>query len=112
MPNKTPELDRVFHALADPTRLAVLHRLSSGSAAVTELAEPFDMALPSFMQHLRVLESCGLVNSRKSGRVRTVALEPGGLTRAEGWMAEQRRLWERRLDQFDEYVTNLQEEAR
>ena len=108
MPNQAPELDRVFHALADPTRRAVLRRLSSGAAAVSELAEPFGMALPSFMQHLRVLELCGLVSSQKSGRVRTVRLAPEPLKAAEGWIAEQRELWERRLDQLDQFVVNLQ----
>lgn len=108
MPNQGVQLDRVFQALADPTRRAVLQRLSSGTAAVSELAEPFDMALPSFMQHLKVLEGCGLVRSRKAGRVRTYRLSPRPLRAAEGWIAEQRALWERRLDQLDRYLEALQ----
>jgi DNA-binding transcriptional ArsR family regulator len=101
------QLDRVFQALADPTRRAVIRRLSGGSAAVSELAEPFDMALPSFLQHLKVLEGCGLVRSRKSGRVRTYRISPAPLKAAEGWMSEQRALWERRLDQLDQYLVEL-----
>ena len=109
MPTESPTLDRVFQALADPTRLAVLERLSDGPAAASELARPFDMALPSFTQHLKVLETCGLVMSHKRGRVRTYRLAPERLKEAEGWMAERRRLWERRLDQLDEYLMQLKD---
>jgi len=112
MPNQAVRLDRVFRALADPTRRAVLERLSSGPAAVSELARPFPMALPSFLQHLDVLESCGLVRSRKTGRVRTCRLAPRALTAAEHWMARQRALWERRLDQLDDYLEELKEQKR
>ena len=97
----------MFQALADPTRRAVLQRLSSGTAPVTQLAEPFDMALPSFLQHLKVLEGCGLVRSRKSGRIRTCEITPEPLKAAEGWMSEQRALWERRLVQLDRYLEDL-----
>ena len=97
MPKKMDRLDRVFHALGDPTRRAVVSRLSTGRAAVSELARPFDMALPSFMQHLGVLEDCGLVRSRKVGRVRTYRLEQQPLKAAEHWMTEQRALWRRWL---------------
>jgi DNA-binding transcriptional ArsR family regulator len=107
VPNQVVALDRVFQALADPTRRAVLQRLSGGVAAVSELAEPFDMALPSFLQHLKVLEGCGLVRSRKSGRIRTYQISPEPLKTAEGWMSEQRALWERRLDQLDRYLEDL-----
>lgn len=107
MSNPSIELDRVFQALADPTRRAVLQRLSVGVAPVSELAEPFDMALPSFLQHLKVLEGCGLVRSQKSGRIRTYQISPGPLKAAEGWMSEQRALWERRLDQLDRYLEDL-----
>ena len=103
----TVQLDRVFQALADPTRRAVLRRLSGGSAAVSELAEPFDMALPSFLQHLKVLEGSGLVRSRKTGRVRTYRISPAPLRAAEGWMSEQRALWKRRFDQLDQYLVDL-----
>ena len=104
MPNQHTELSRVFQALADPTRRAVLERLSRGAAAMTTLAEPFDMALPSFAQHLDVLEDCGLVHSSKEGRVRTYQLAPQPLKSAEGWLAKQRSLWARRLDQLDDYL--------
>jgi DNA-binding transcriptional ArsR family regulator len=107
---RTAPVDDVFRALSDPTRRAVVERLGRGPASVSELAEPFDMALPSFVQHLRVLEDSGLVRSKKAGRVRTYRLVPGRLGAAEGWLAKQRTLWERRLDQFDEYVTKLERE--
>jgi DNA-binding transcriptional ArsR family regulator len=109
MPNQTAQLDRVFHALGDPTRRAVIRRLGQGPAAVGELARPFKMALPSFMQHLSVLEQCGLVRSRKTGRVRTYQLQPKPLKAAEKWMVEQRDLWERRLDQLDDYLMQMKE---
>jgi DNA-binding transcriptional ArsR family regulator len=109
MANQAIQLDRVFRALGDPTRRAVLGRLSRGPAAVSELARPFNMALPSFVQHLAVLEGCGLVRSRKSGRVRTFQLVPQSLEAAEHWMVEQRAIWERRLDQLDDYLKDLKE---
>ena len=110
MPNQqVVQLDRVFHGLADPTRRAVLGKLSNGPAAVSELAEPFNMSLPSFLQHLDVLENCGLVKSRKAGRVRTYRLTPQPLRVAEGWLEKQRSLWNRRLDQLDTYLTDIKE---
>ena len=112
MPNQQIQLDSVFRALGDPTRRAVLSRLSQGPASVSELARPFDIALPSFTQHLGVLERCGLVRSRKAGRVRTYRLEPRPLKAAERWMAEQRALWERRLDQLDNYLVELKKETK
>ncbi|NOU31958.1 MAG: helix-turn-helix transcriptional regulator [Polyangiaceae bacterium] len=107
MPSQSPNLDRVFQALADPTRRAVLARLSRGPSAVSELAAPFEMALPSFLQHLGVLESCGLVRSKKEGRVRTYKLTPRPLDAAEGWLAGQRAVWDRRLNQLDAYLVEL-----
>ena len=109
MPNQEPRLDRVFQALADPTRRAVLARLSTGPTSTSELARPFKMALPSFSQHLGVLESCGLVRSRKRGRVRTYELAPRPLRAAEGWIARQRTMWERRLDQLDRHLAVMKE---
>jgi DNA-binding transcriptional ArsR family regulator len=97
----------VFQALSDPTRRAVIQRLSRGTAPVTELARPFDMALPSFMQHLKVLEECGLVRSQKAGRVRTYQVSPAPLMAAETFLVEQRVIWERRLDQLDDYLSGL-----
>ena len=102
-------VDDVFRALSDRTRRQVLERLSAGPASVGELAEPFDMALPSFVQHLTVLEACGLVRSKKSGRVRTFRLAPKRLRLAEDWLARRRALWERRLDQLDAYLHELKE---
>jgi DNA-binding transcriptional ArsR family regulator len=104
MPNQSADLGRVFQALADPTRRAVLEKLSRGPAAMSELAQPFSMALPSFSQHLDVLEDCGLVRSSKEGRIRTYQLAPQSLKAAEGWLAKQRALWARRLDQLDDYL--------
>lgn len=109
MANRLVALDGVFHALADPTRRAVIHRLGRGAVSVTDLAAPFDMALPSFMKHLGVLERCGLIASRKVGRVRTCRIEPKKLVRAETWLAGQRALWESRTDRLAEYVETLNE---
>ncbi len=109
MANHEHQLDHVFRALSDPTRRAVLERLTRGPAAVSELARPFDMALPSFTQHLGVLERSGLVTSRKLGRVRTYRIAPKPLKAAEHWMARQRSLWQARLDQLDRYLTEDKE---
>jgi DNA-binding transcriptional ArsR family regulator len=109
MPKSSPTLTRVFHALADPTRLAVVERLSAGPAATGELARRFKMALPSFLQHLDVLQECGLVRSSKAGRVRTYELAPAAMKVAEDWMAKQRAVWERRLDQLDSFLNDLKE---
>lgn len=111
MPKQIATLDRVFHALADPTRLAVIERLGKGPAAVSDLAKPFDMALPSFTQHLGVLESCGLVQSRKAGRVRTYRLAPKSLEVVDEWLSKQRAMWERRLDQLDSYLKDMKEKS-
>jgi DNA-binding transcriptional ArsR family regulator len=111
MPNQLEQLSHVFHALADPTRRKVLERLSKGPAPVSELAQPFEMALPSFAQHLDVLERCGLVRSRKAGRVRTYRLTPKPLKEAENWMTHQRAIWERRLDQLDHYLLTLKDKS-
>ncbi len=100
-------LDDLFLALSHPARRGVLERLTHGPASVTELADPFDMALPSFVQHLRLLERAGLVGSRKDGRVRTYHLIPARLRAGEGWLAGQRDVWERRLDQLDHYLLHL-----
>ena len=109
MPNYSVKLDRIFQALADPTRRAVLQRLSGGAASTLELARPFDLALPSFTQHLRMLEKFGLVKSKKSGRVRTYELAPKRLQAEEDWILDRRKLWERRLDQLDPYVLTMEE---
>jgi DNA-binding transcriptional ArsR family regulator len=101
--------DVVFHALANPTRRKVLERLSVGPATVSELAAPFDMQLPSFVQHLAVLERSRLIRSKKHGRVRTFEIVPDRFAVVEDWLTARRRLWEARLDQFDQYVKQLRE---
>ena len=112
MPNYSPNLSLVFQALADPTRRAVLEQLSNGPASMTTLAQPFRMALPSFSQHLGVLEKSGLVRSKKKGRVRTYQLAPKPLKAAEEWMARQRAMWERRIDQMEEYLMDMKKEQK
>ena len=104
-------IDGVFRALSDPTRRNVLERLSRSPASVSELAAPFNMALPSFVQHMGILEDCGLVQSRKAGRVRTYSLVPKRLQLAEHWLGRQRALWEKRLDQLDDYLIDLKEKT-
>lgn len=101
--------DDVFYALSNSTRRKVLEQLSVGPATVSELAAPFDMKLPSFVQHLSVLERSRLVKSKKQGRVRTYEIVPERLRVAEDWLTERRRLWESRFDRFDEYVKQLKE---
>lgn len=101
--------DAVFHALSNPTRRKVLEHLSAGPATVSELAAPFDMQLPSFVQHLSVLEQSRLVKSKKQGRVRTYEIAPERFRIVEDWLSARRRLWEARLDQFDQYVKQLKE---
>jgi DNA-binding transcriptional ArsR family regulator len=98
------EIDRVFHALADPNRRVIVERLSRGSASVSELARPLPMSLPAVVQHLQVLESSGLVRSEKVGRVRTCRLEPAALGPAEQWISARRSNWERRLDRLGDYL--------
>jgi DNA-binding transcriptional ArsR family regulator len=100
-------LGPVLKALADPTRRVVVERLSHGPATAGSLAEPFDMALPSFLQHMEMLEKSGLVRSEKHGRVRTYHLSPEPLRAAEHWMTAQRAIWETRLNQLDSYLDNL-----
>jgi DNA-binding transcriptional ArsR family regulator len=102
-------LDPIFHALADPTRRTVIERLAQGNASVSELSTAFSMALPSFMQHLMVLEKAGLVRSTKTGRVRTYTLESEAMQALEDWVLAQRQIWERRLDQMDEYLLSIKE---
>ncbi len=105
VPKYHDELDAVLRALADPTRRAVVQRLAKSPAVVSELAAPFAMALPSLMQHLRVLESAGLVTSQKHGRVRTVSLRPGALDVLHLWLGEQRTPAERQADRLGIHLT-------
>ena len=101
--------DEVFHALSNPTRRKVLERLSVGPATVSQLAAPFDMQLPSLVQHLSVLEQSRLVRSTKRGRVRTYEIAPERFKVAEDWLTARRRSWEARLNRFDQYVKQLKE---
>lgn len=104
MPNQR-DLDQVLSALANPTRREVMESLRRGPRSVSELAAPHDMALPSFMQHLQLLEDAGLVRSKKRGRVRTVEACQAPILELEAWLDEQRITWQRRLDQLDDFVT-------
>jgi DNA-binding transcriptional ArsR family regulator len=99
-----PPLDRVFQALADPTRRALVDRLAHGPASVSELAAPLPMTLPAVVQHLQVLEASGLVRSEKVGRVRTFTMIPAPLRSAEQWLAQRRTAWERRLDRLGDLL--------
>jgi DNA-binding transcriptional ArsR family regulator len=99
-----PPLDLLFHALADPTRRAMVERLSRGAASVSELARPFAISLPAVVQHLQILEASGLVRSEKVGRVRTCRVEPAALRPVEQWIAERRQTWERRFDRLGEIL--------
>ena len=111
MLNQSTGLDRLFHALADPARRAMVERLSRGPAPVSELARPLPMSLPAAMQHLSVLEAAGLVRSQKVGRVRTCAIEPLALSQAEQWIKARQVEWEHRLDKLGEYLKSLESEG-
>jgi DNA-binding transcriptional ArsR family regulator len=102
--NQTADLDPVFAALADPTRRRLVERLGDGPAAVSELARPLPISLPAVVQHLQVLEACGLVRSEKVGRVRTCRLEVTRLQTVQDWIDARRRGWERRLDRLGDYL--------
>lgn len=107
-----PDLDRVFTALADRSRRAMVERLSRGPASVSELAGPLAMSLPSVMQHLQVLEASGLVHSQKLGRVRTCTIDSGALSMAEQWINDRRIGWERRLDRLGAFLAETADETR
>lgn len=104
-------LDSIFHGLSDPTRRAVIARLAAGPAPVSELAAPHDMALPSFLKHLKVLEAGGWIESDKTGRIRTCRLKPEAAKAAEGWLGQQRSLWEARLDRLDAFLARRTDEG-
>jgi DNA-binding transcriptional ArsR family regulator len=104
MSGQNEKIDRVFHALGDATRRAMMERLSAGPVSVSRLAEPFDMSLAAVVQHLRILEESGLVRTEKIGRVRTCSLDPGGLGVAANWIGERRSMWEKRLDRLGDLL--------
>jgi DNA-binding transcriptional ArsR family regulator len=110
MAKHDPDLDLLFHALSDPTRRAMLGRLAQGPAAVSELAGPTGLRLPTILRHLAVLEDAGLIVSQKDGRVRSCAFQPKALHPMRDWLEEQRALWEARLDRLDDYVMTLTQE--
>src|SRR3954453_9153258 len=103
-------MDRVFHALADPSRRFIVERLSSGPASVSDLARPLPMSLPAVVQHLQVLETSGLVRSKKVGRVRTCQIEPAAMRPVEQWISARRSSWERRLDRLGEHLAESDDE--
>jgi DNA-binding transcriptional ArsR family regulator len=103
-------IDRVFHALADPSRRIIVERLSRGPASVSELARPLSMSLPAVVQHLQLLEASGLVRTEKVGRVRTCQIEPAALRPVEQWISERRSAWERRLDRLGDYLAEAGDE--
>jgi DNA-binding transcriptional ArsR family regulator len=109
MENYSVKLSNTFHALADPTRRSVIARLASGSASIKELAEPFDLGLPTFLKHIKILESCDLIESEKVGRVRTCKLKRETLAAAEKWFDEQRAGWESRYKNLDNLLTTITE---
>jgi DNA-binding transcriptional ArsR family regulator len=104
MLNRGASLDRVFQALSDPSRRLMVERLSQGQATVSELGLPLEMSLAAVVQHVQVLEACGLVRTQKVGRTRTCSIEPAVLRGAEWWIAERRTTWERRLDRLGDYL--------
>ena len=110
MAKHDPDLSLLFHALADPTRRAILTRLAEGPAPVTELASPTGLRLTTVMRHLSVLEEAGLIDTTKDGRVRTCAIVPEALAPMRSWLDEQRAIWETRLDRLDDYVMKLMKE--
>ena len=111
MRKNKPDIDRVFHALGDPTRRAMMEKLSQGPISVSRLAEPLAITLAAVVQHLQVLEECGLVQTEKTGRVRTCRLEPAGLSVAAQWIADRRTLWERRLDRLGDLLAEPNESS-
>jgi DNA-binding transcriptional ArsR family regulator len=111
MPRPKASVDRVFHALGDPTRRAIVEQLSEGPVSVSRLAVPFDITLTAVVQHLQVLEESGLVRTEKVGRVRTCRLEPGGFSVLEQWIRDRRSMWERRLDRLGELLAEPDDEG-
>jgi DNA-binding transcriptional ArsR family regulator len=99
-----PNIERIFHALGDPTRRAMVERISQGPISVSRLADPLDMTLAAVVQHLQVLEESGLVKTEKTGRVRTCSMNPAGLGVLERWIAERRSVWDKRLDRLGDLL--------
>jgi DNA-binding transcriptional ArsR family regulator len=109
MPSQKAKIDRVFHALGDPTRRAIVEKLSKGPISVSRLAKPLAITLAAVVQHLQVLEKSGLVYTEKVGRVRTCSIEPAGLSVAEQWIDDCRSFWEQRLDRLGDLLAESDE---
>src|ERR1700690_2218123 len=107
--SKKADIDRVFHALGDPTRRPIMGKLSAGPISVSRLAEPLDITLAAVVQHLQVLEESGLVQTEKTGRVRTCRIESAGLSAVEQWIGDRRSRWERRLDRLGDLLAEPDE---
>ncbi|MGA9039894.1 MAG: metalloregulator ArsR/SmtB family transcription factor [Terriglobales bacterium] len=109
MPKKKPSIERIFHALGDPSRRAIVEKLSEGPISVSRLAEPLNITLAAVVQHLQVLEESGLVQTEKVGRVRTCSIEPAGLDVVEQWIGDRRSTWERRLNRLGDLLAEPEE---
>jgi DNA-binding transcriptional ArsR family regulator len=112
MHRKKPDIDRVFHALGDPSRRAIMEKLSQGPISVSRLAGPLDITLAAVVQHLQVLEESGLVQTEKVGRVRTCRIEPAGLSAAAQWIGDRKSMWERRLDRLGDLLAEPDDPTR
>jgi DNA-binding transcriptional ArsR family regulator len=110
MPRRKPDIDRIFHALGDPTRRAIVEKLSKGPISVSQLAAPLDVTLAAVVQHLQVLEDSGLIQTEKVGRVRTCRIEPTGLSAVEQWISDRRSTWERRFDRLGDLLAEPDED--
>jgi DNA-binding transcriptional ArsR family regulator len=112
MLNYSESLDRIFYALSDHSRRSIVEELSKKEASVSELAKPFNMSMPAVVQHIQVLEECGLISTHKSGRVRMCRIEPRSLEVIEGWLTQRRRFWEKNLDRLGEFLERSQKERK
>jgi DNA-binding transcriptional ArsR family regulator len=110
MPRQKVNIDRVFHALGDPTRRTIVERLSEGPISASRLATPLGITVAAVVQHLQLLEKSGLVRTTKTGRVRTCCIEPAGLSAAERWIGERRSLWEQRFNRLGDLLAEPEEE--
>lgn len=110
MDSKKPDIDRILHALGDPTRRALVEKISEGPMSVSRLAEPFGITLAAVVQHLQILEECGLVQTEKVGRVRTCRIEPSGFSVAAKWISDRRSMWERSLDRLASFLAEPERE--
>ena len=112
MLNHLVPLDRIFHALSDPSRRAIVEELTKKEASVSELAQPLKMSMAAVVQHIQILEHSGLIRTHKSGRVRTCRIEPRSLEAIENWLSQRRRFWERNLDRLGEFLGRTQKERK